>query len=202
MWWSQAPPACDVTSPYRLLCLVTERLSGESVETCLENMWLSVNGVLSWTALIASVRDLKIMAGPWWLLRQERGKHNGWNEGEIGKWFTCREIMCYKGIIKCQQVMYWLIQMWVSFSDLLVITLIIGAHSSVVDWGTMLQGGRSLVLVLDEVDFFNLPNPSSRTVALGSTQPLTEMSTRSLPGGKKQPACRADNLSTISEPSV
>jgi hypothetical protein len=28
----------------------------------------------------------------------------------------------------------------------------------------------------DEVDFFfNLPNPSSRTMALGSTQPLTEM---------------------------
>jgi hypothetical protein len=36
----------------------------------------------------------------------------------------------------------------------------------------------------DEVDFFfNLPNPSSRTMALGSTQPLTEMSTRKIPGG-------------------
>jgi hypothetical protein len=36
----------------------------------------------------------------------------------------------------------------------------------------------------DEVTgFFNLPNPSSRTVALGSTHPLTEMSTRNLPGG-------------------
>jgi hypothetical protein len=35
----------------------------------------------------------------------------------------------------------------------------------------------------DEVDFFfNLPNPSSSTTALGSTQPLTEMSTRNLPG--------------------
>jgi hypothetical protein len=32
--------------------------------------------------------------------------------------------------------------------------------------------------------FFNLPNPSSRTMALGSTQPLTEMSTRKLPEGK------------------
>jgi hypothetical protein len=28
----------------------------------------------------------------------------------------------------------------------------------------------------DEVDFFNLPNPPSRTMALGLTQPLTEMS--------------------------
>jgi hypothetical protein len=35
----------------------------------------------------------------------------------------------------------------------------------------------------DEVVFFNLPNPSSRTMALGSTQPLTEMSTRNIPGG-------------------
>jgi hypothetical protein len=43
----------------------------------------------------------------------------------------------------------------------------------------MLQVG-----VPDEVDYFNLPNPSSRTKALGSTQPLTEMSTRNLPGGK------------------
>jgi hypothetical protein len=28
-----------------------------------------------------------------------------------------------------------------------------------------------------------LSNPSSRTMALGSTQPLREMSTRNLPGG-------------------
>jgi hypothetical protein len=39
-------------------------------------------------------------------------------------------------------------------------------------------------LIPDEViGFFNLANPSSRIVALGSTQPLTEMSTRNLPGG-------------------
>jgi hypothetical protein len=49
----------------------------------------------------------------------------------------------------------------------------------------MLQAERSPVRIPDEVDFFNLTNPSSRTVALGSTQPLTEMSTRNLPGGKK-----------------
>jgi hypothetical protein len=48
----------------------------------------------------------------------------------------------------------------------------------------MLQAGRSPVRVLDEVNFFNLPNPSSRIMALRSTQPLTEMSTRNLPGGK------------------
>jgi hypothetical protein len=61
----------------------------------------------------------------------------------------------------------------------------------------MLQTGRSPVRIPDEVDFFNLPNPSSRTMALGSAQPLTEMSTRNLPGGKKRPARRTDNLTAI-----
>jgi hypothetical protein len=58
----------------------------------------------------------------------------------------------------------------------------------------MIHAGRSLVRVPDEVDFFNLPNPSSCIMALGSTQPLIKMSTRNLPGGKKRPAGRADNL--------
>jgi hypothetical protein len=39
-------------------------------------------------------------------------------------------------------------------------------------------------------------------MVLGSTQPLTEMSTRNLPGGKGRPARRADNLSAICEPIV
>jgi hypothetical protein len=38
------------------------------------------------------------------------------------------------------------------------------------------------------LDFFNLLNPSSRTMALGSTQPLTEMSTGILRGGKARKA--------------
>jgi hypothetical protein len=33
--------------------------------------------------------------------------------------------------------------------------------------------------------FFNLPNSSSRNMALGSTQTPTEMSTRNLPGGRR-----------------
>jgi hypothetical protein len=48
----------------------------------------------------------------------------------------------------------------------------------------------------DEViGFFNCPNPSSRTMALGSIQSLTEMSTRNRSGGKGRPACKADSLS-------
>jgi hypothetical protein len=47
----------------------------------------------------------------------------------------------------------------------------------------------------DEVDFFfNLPKHSSRTMALGSTQLLTEMSTRYLPGGKRRPERKTDNI--------
>jgi hypothetical protein len=46
----------------------------------------------------------------------------------------------------------------------------------VVGWGIMLQAGRSQVrFPIKSLDFFNWPNPSSRTMALGSTQPLTEM---------------------------
>jgi hypothetical protein len=56
--------------------------------------------------------------------------------------------------------------------------------------------------ILDVIGFFNLPNPSSRTMALGSTQPLTEISTRNLPGSKGRPERGADNLTTICEPIV
>jgi hypothetical protein len=69
----------------------------------------------------------------------------------------------------------------------------------------MLQAGRSQFRVLMWRGFFNLPNPSSRTVALGSTQPLTEMSTRNIPGGgggKGRSVRKADNLTAICEPIV
>jgi hypothetical protein len=37
--------------------------------------------------------------------------------------------------------------------------------------------------IADEViGLFNVPNPSSRIMALGSTQPLTKMNSRNLPG--------------------
>jgi hypothetical protein len=39
-------------------------------------------------------------------------------------------------------------------------------------------------------------------MALESTQPLSEMSTRNLPGGRNRPAPRADNLTAICEPNV
>jgi hypothetical protein len=39
-------------------------------------------------------------------------------------------------------------------------------------------------------------------MVLESTQPLTEMSTKYLPGGTGRPARKADNLTAISEPIV
>jgi hypothetical protein len=47
------------------------------------------------------------------------------------------------------------------------------------------------------MEFFIDINPSDRTMALVSTQPLTEMSTRSISWGKMQPVHKADNLTTI-----
>jgi hypothetical protein len=39
-------------------------------------------------------------------------------------------------------------------------------------------------------------------MALWSAQPLTEMSTKNLPGGEGRPARKADNLTAICEPTV
>jgi hypothetical protein len=39
-------------------------------------------------------------------------------------------------------------------------------------------------------------------MALGSTQSLTEMITRNLPGAKGHPARKADSLTAICEPTV
>jgi hypothetical protein len=54
----------------------------------------------------------------------------------------------------------------------------------------------------DEVDFFSLPNSSSRTVALGSTQPVTEMSVGIFLVGKGWLVHKADNLTAICDPIV
>jgi hypothetical protein len=48
------------------------------------------------------------------------------------------------------------------------------------------------------VYFLNLRNASGRTMALESTKPVTEMSTRNLPGGKRRPELRLTTL----QPSV
>jgi hypothetical protein len=39
-------------------------------------------------------------------------------------------------------------------------------------------------------------------MAMGMTEPLTEMSTKNIPGGKGRPASKADNRTAICEPIV
>jgi hypothetical protein len=67
----------------------------------------------------------------------------------------------------------------------------------------MLPAGKVAVSVPEEViGFFDSPNPSNHTMALASTQPLTEISTRNLPEGIGRPARKADNITAICEPIV
>jgi hypothetical protein len=50
--------------------------------------------------------------------------------------------------------------------------------------------------------FLSWPNPSSPIMALESAQTLTETKTRNLPGGKVQPARKADNFTAICKPII
>jgi hypothetical protein len=52
------------------------------------------------------------------------------------------------------------------------------------------------------IALFNGPNLSRRTMALETSQPPTEMSTRDLPGGKGRQAHKADNYIAICELTV
>jgi hypothetical protein len=75
----------------------------------------------------------------------------------------------------------------------------IGVRGSVAGWGTMLQAGRSRVsFPIRSLTFFSWPNHSSRTMTLGSTQHLTEMNTRNLPGGKGRSARKPNNFTAPS----
>jgi hypothetical protein len=68
-----------------------------------------------------------------------------------------------------------------------------GTRGSLVSWSRVRVPMRSL-------DFFQLTYSfQPHYVALGSTQPLTEMSTRNLPAGKGLLARKADNLTAICE---
>ena len=47
------------------------------------------------------------------------------------------------------------------------------------------------------IGIFHSHNPSDRTMALGSTQPLKEMSSRRISWGQMRPVRKADNLTTF-----
>jgi hypothetical protein len=66
----------------------------------------------------------------------------------------------------------------------------------------MLQAGRPRVrFPMSSSDFFDLSNPSSCIMALGSTQHVTEMSTRNVPGGGGVKGDRCVRMTT-SSPSM
>ena len=66
---------------------------------------------------------------------------------------------------------------------------IIAVRGGAVRWGTALQAGRSWVrFPMVSLEFF-IDSLSGRTMALGSTQPLTEMSTRTISWGVKGGRC-------------
>jgi hypothetical protein len=96
---------------------------------------------------------------------------------------------------------------FISIIIIIIIIIIINNRARgsilVVAWSTTLQVGKSRVrFPVKSFNIFNWLNRSSRTMALWSTQPVTELSTRNLPGGKGRPARKADNLTAISEPIV
>jgi hypothetical protein len=72
--------------------------------------------------------------------------------------------------------------------------------------GSILAGTPGTLIVVLMLSllfgFFNAPNISSCAMALGSTQPLAEMTTRNLPGGKMWPALKCDILTATCEPIV
>jgi hypothetical protein len=55
--------------------------------------------------------------------------------------------------------------------------------------------------ILDElIGIFSRSNPSSHTMVLQSTKPLTENSIKHLPEVKRRPVPKVDNLTAICEP--
>jgi hypothetical protein len=62
----------------------------------------------------------------------------------------------------------------------------------------MLQSERVQVRIpMRSLDFFNLPNPFSQATYLWLTQPVIEMSPRSIPGSNAQATCKADSPTAI-----
>jgi len=69
-------------------------------------------------------------------------------------------------------------KMFLHFND---IPPMIGVRGDAVSWGTALQAGRSRVrFPMVSLRCFPWHNPAGRTTAMGSTQPLTEMSIRNI----------------------
>jgi hypothetical protein len=121
--------------------------------------------------------------------------------------YNCLYVLTYLTLTGYFVVLYWSAFLWVFWSKLLFLgfifnlVVILLSYMEVFSWVCYKLEGRGFESHWGHW-IFQLTKPSSRTMALGSTQPVTEMSARNLPGGKRRPACKADNLTTICEPIV
>jgi len=88
---------------------------------------------------------------------------------------------------------------WISEQSIISLCSIkLGARGSAFGWGTAPQAGRPRFrFPMMSLDFFHWHNPSGRTMALGSTQSLAEMSTTNVSWEWRLPVRRADNLTTF-----
>ena len=83
-------------------------------------------------------------------------------------------------------------------NSVLLVKVTLLHHGGAVGWGIVLQtGGSQVRLTMVSLDFFHWHNPSGRTMALGLTQPLIEMSTRNVSWGLRRSVRRADKLATL-----
>jgi hypothetical protein len=77
---------------------------------------------------------------------------------------------------------------------------LVGTRASLHLYRTSVSREDALSIPDEIIGIFIWPNPSSRIMALRSTLPLTEMSTRKFSVGKGRSARKADNLTAICEP--
>jgi hypothetical protein len=97
---------------------------------------------------------------------------------------------------------FWDVTPYSLTDNLLTYWISVEVCGGVVEWDTVRQAGRSRVrFPMTSLDFYSDPILPG-AMALGSTQPLTEMSSRNLPGGKGRPGRKADNLTAICELTV
>ena len=75
----------------------------------------------------------------------------------------------------------------------------VGMGTAVAQWLRCYATNRKVAGSIPDgvIGIFHWHNPSDRIMALGSTQPLTEMSARSISWGWMRPVCKADILTNF-----
>jgi hypothetical protein len=100
--------------------------------------------------------------------------------------------------LKCRNRVLWL----QNLDNLDIKLSMVGAGGTVVVQPLFYKQEDVNSIPSDLIEFLNLPHPSRSTMDLGSIQPLKEMSTKDLNGGRVWPAPKADNLTAIYESTV